>query len=330
MERTVNTAFERLPPCNALEGQALKDIAIVCPSSASSSSSAGVGCGLLVLHARGRRLTECPLGDEVSSPLPGSSAKPTGEHDVEKDGIVDLGLYSSGVGRSDDTGGGAAASAVPPVIDPASNASRSWEISGAWLESAEADEESVESLAVDNDCGKVQDESEGRRFVPDEVGCVVVGTTSGRVVQLRRHALAKNQLVPEWAMQHRHSKVGHGSLHVSHGGFVMALRPGLGSVQALHSRQGHVIGEWRLPTEVEWLTIAGGGDSIFMLGRTKETKVAGRSGDDDDAAGVYGARQGDGQQFELWQFPVPPLDTWVEPPTAMGGKEASPAPLLRI
>merc|ERR1712232_1399696 len=113
------------------------------------------------------------------------------------------------------------------------------------------EKEHVESLAVDNECRTSE-------FLPDEPGCVVVGTTKGRVVQLRRHVTEENQLVPEWTMKDRKNKISQGSLHVFPGGFVMSLRTSKGSVQALSSKEGNVIGEWQLPhnKEVEWMTIS--------------------------------------------------------------------------
>jgi len=148
-----------------------------------------------------------------------------------------------------------------------------WEISGGWLN---ATKERVESVAVDSACGNK------KPFMLDSPGCIVVGTTSGRIVQLRRHVSELNQLVPEWAMGQRTRKVDQGSLHVLTGGFVMALRPGLGSIQALDAWDGDQVGEWQLPSGVEWIAIAGGGDNLYVLGR-----------------------QGKRQAAALWRFPLP-------------------------
>jgi len=214
-------AFKRAPQCTALEGQALKDIGIVC--------SKHDRCHVLVLHTNGQLLTQCPLLDS------------------DQDGVE------------------------RPVV--------TWRISGEWLDT---EEEQVESVAVNDECGEEQADKDRNDFYPDEVGCVVVGTTSGRVVQLRRHVTKEHQLVPAWAMQQRHEKVGQGSLHVFPGGFVITLRSN--SIQALDARQGSVIGEWELPQmkSMRWLTICGGGNNIYLLGRNHQDKS------------------------QLWRFPVPP------------------------
>ena len=56
--------FQHVPPCSALEGQALKDVSVVCGGDMFDD------CRVVVLHARGRRLAECPLAraDPVAKP----------------------------------------------------------------------------------------------------------------------------------------------------------------------------------------------------------------------------------------------------------------------
>mmetsp|Transcript_13505 Transcript_13505/g.28132 ORF Transcript_13505/g.28132 Transcript_13505/m.28132 type:complete len:1165 (+) Transcript_13505:2-3496(+) len=243
-------SFQRVPPCTALEGQALKDIGVVCPEGARGTQEQDA-CRVVVLHARGRRLAECPL------PAQGEAAA------VED--LEDIRARSLAVAAS-------LASAAP------ARPSKTWTISSDWLHSdmPTKKKEYVESVAVNSEC---LDSAETGRFGgkagfrPDVVGCVVVGTTSGRIVQLRGALSDPLRLVPERAMQQRPRSVGRGSLHVFPSGYVMALRRETGSVQAFDSKLGRVMGEWRLPRDVRWLTLCGGGDSLFVLGLRNRTSV---------------------------------------------------------
>jgi hypothetical protein len=158
-----------------------------------------------------------------------------------------------------------------------------WKIEGSWLD---PNQETVESLAVNDECG--EEHVNGEEFDTDRVGCVVVGTSSGRVVQLRSHVSKDDQLVPEWAVQERLGKVGQGALHVFPGGYVMMLRPEIGLMQAYEVHKGSVLGQWRLPDTVEWQTLTGGGDWLFMLGKERHQK----------------SQEGDGE-FKMWRFPLP-------------------------
>jgi hypothetical protein len=110
-----------------------------------------------------------------------------------------------------------------------------------------------------------------------------VGTTIGRVVQLRQHVTQSKELVPEMSMQKRTHPITQGSLHVLPGGFVMALRPKSGTVQALDVKRGDVLGEWKLPEGISWITLCGGGNNLYMLGRN-----------------LHGKRD-----VGLWRFPLP-------------------------
>merc|ERR1712176_1140749 len=108
-----------------------------------------------------------------------------------------------------------------PSIPPAT-----WTISTEWLHNHhERKKEYVESIAVNSDCHRSETSSSGiarDAFHPAALGCVVVGTTSGRIVQLRGAFTDRSRLVPERAMQQRPRAVGLGSLHVFPAGFVMA------------------------------------------------------------------------------------------------------------
>mmetsp|Transcript_16479 Transcript_16479/g.51589 ORF Transcript_16479/g.51589 Transcript_16479/m.51589 type:complete len:109 (-) Transcript_16479:47-373(-) len=84
-------------------------------------------------------------------------------------------------------------------------------------------------------------------------------------------------------MGRRSKKVGQGSLHVLTGGFVISLRPGLGTMQALDGWEGSEVGEWRLPPGIEWCAVCGGGADLYVLGR-----------------------QGPRREAALWRFAMPP------------------------
>lgn len=216
-------SFQQQPPCSALEGQAVKDIGMVCSGSEQHSE-----CVAVALAGRGRQLAACPLSGALTS-------LPTEE--------------------------------VGSVSEQTSQLI--WEITSNWLNTTE---ERVESLAVDAECKEwpiLPSTHAQQRSVP-EAGCVVVGTSRGRLVQLQPHQGANHQLVPLWAMQQKSNSVYQGSLHLFSGGLVLALRPGRNSLQALDLLEGAQIGEWKLPKTVpRWLALAGGGDQLYVLGESK-------------------------------------------------------------
>jgi hypothetical protein len=235
----VPDSFTRAPHCTALEGQALKDVGVLC----SADDASVEHCRALVLHSNGRRLSECPL--RAYAPSPETVPIVSGEGPQTPNRLL---------------------SAIEPIVTPIYD----WKISSKWID---PDHESVESLAVNDECGD-QIATRKHEFDPDEGGCVVVGTSSGRVVQLRRHVSRDDQLVPEWAVQERLGKVGQGSLHVYPGGYVVMLRPEIGLMQAFEIHQGALLGQWRLPSTVKWRSLAGGGEWLLILGQeVKEEQV---------------------------------------------------------
>jgi len=251
----LSAEFSRVLPCTALEGQAVKDIGVVCSKGQPSD------CKVLVLHGRGHRLAECPLL---------TPARFQGLVPVSREML----LKRSNTGKVANTS---------QVVEPVGE----WTIPGNWLNLKEK-KEHVESIAVNNECfsrARMLNESTFERDMP---GCVVVGTTSGRVVQMRRHVTEAHQLVPEWNMVQLPHSVGQGSLHVVPGEFVLALHPQAAVVRAFDAVTGTVLGSWQLPEEIRWITLCGGGGSIYMLGvRRKPSKI-------EDIQGVM-----------LWRFPVP-------------------------
>lgn len=126
-------------------------------------------------------------------------------------------------------------------------------------------------------------------------GCVVVGTSSGRIVQLREASTGDRRLVPERSVQERVRKVARGALHVFANGLFIALRHLAGTVEAFDSASGASVAQWRLPPGAQWLTLCAGGDSIFALGLRNGTSV------------------------ELRRFPLP--DLLKLPPSSLPHKE---------
>eukprot|EP00931_Biecheleriopsis_adriatica_P054450 TRINITY_DN32047_c0_g1_i1.p1 TRINITY_DN32047_c0_g1~~TRINITY_DN32047_c0_g1_i1.p1 ORF type:complete len:1145 (-),score=197.74 TRINITY_DN32047_c0_g1_i1:69-3503(-) len=238
--------FRRVPPCTALEGQAIQDISVTCEPDDLSR------CRLVVLHAKGHHLAECPLQSW------------DGDHS-----------------------GYAAQLAALPVTDPVE-----WKISESWLHKrgrTRSKMESVTAIATNSACV----DSEGGEvasFRAESAGCVVVGTSEGRIVQLRGAKTDPQRLVPETSMEQRKEPLNRGSLHVFNNDFVMVLRHDTRTVQAFDSNAGSSVGEWRLPKNVDWLTIGGGGGTVFLLG------LAGRGRNESSTAT---------KRVQLYKFAVP-------------------------
>jgi len=229
--------FVRMPPCGALEGQALKDVGVLCEQGDRNE------CHALVLHAHGHRLAMCPLRAPSS----------TG---------VSTSLVTAFMKKPD-----------PMKLENHNRTSPvTWDISTGWLHNnmeEEHTEEYVESVAVNNECVQADTKDSDQEeidFRDNKVGCLVVGTSEGRIVELRRHVSDRKLLVPERAIQQRLGSVGRGSLHVFHHGFILALQSGTSSLQAFDEDLHNVIGEWQLSDKIHWLTLCGGGDSLFVLG----------------------------------------------------------------
>jgi len=233
--------FHMVSPCRGLEGQALRDVSVVC-----ERGTARVDCKVFVLIASGPTIMECPL--------PYYQRDSSG-HMLNNDG-----------------------------------ANANWSISNTWLYK-EHDEE-VASLAIDDDCVE-------RTPGSQRLGCIVVGTSAkskkdtqyGRIVQLKTHLGHEHELVPNRSIHVRKSWVNPGALHVTDTGYILALstkqklkdrRRTEATMEAFHSDTGKLKATWALPTEVDWLTISGGGKFLMILGLRQKP---------------WG--------FELWRFPLP-------------------------
>jgi len=64
------------------------------------------------------------------------------------------------------------------------------------------------------------------------IGCVLVGTTGGRILQLRRHVSDYRVLVPARAVYRQRRPVAHGGLNSLENGMVVALSQKLGKKPA--------------------------------------------------------------------------------------------------
>ncbi|CAK9019498.1 unnamed protein product [Durusdinium trenchii] len=238
VDDTTKVTFDQVPPCVALEGQAVQDVSVACghAGTAGVASEAESHCRVLVLHAKGRLLAECPLQETFRS---------------FSDSAIQTRV------------------AALPSSEP-----EEWQIQDKWLHHAKRGEgmERIKALAAKSECMMGD-------FREIGVGCVVAGTSEGRVVELRESHVKMHTLVPELPLEQRNKALRAGSLHFSSKGYVMVLRRETSSVQAFDAVQGTNKGEWRLPTDIElqrieWLTLSGGGGRLFALGvRNRQTEL---------------------------------------------------------
>jgi hypothetical protein len=164
----------------------------------------------------------------------------------------------------------AGSTSVNEKKDVAAEEDTTWTISQQWLATGNPKEQ-VDAIAVNSQClhnseSKVVDD----KATADAIGCVLVGTTGGRILQLRRHVTEKRELVPARTIYRQQRPVAHGGLNSLENGMVVALSQKQGKdaalVLALNSQDGSVRGTWKLPKKTAWLTFSGGGNSLFALG----------------------------------------------------------------
>eukprot|EP00928_Gymnodinium_smaydae_P041982 TRINITY_DN28347_c0_g2_i1.p1 TRINITY_DN28347_c0_g2~~TRINITY_DN28347_c0_g2_i1.p1 ORF type:complete len:890 (-),score=152.82 TRINITY_DN28347_c0_g2_i1:54-2723(-) len=172
---------------------------------------------------------------------------------------------------------------------------RTWRIAGDWLDHSD---EKLQSAAAGGDCaseplffepaaamtarGRAATAGRGGHTTVNELGCVVVGTSSGRIVQLRPHMGEAKSLVPDRNLVAPSSKSPgtRGALH-AHRRSVLVLQPSLGLLRAVGGDPTSTnTTSWRLPSDVEWHALSAGGGRLYLLG----------------------SRDGD---VELWRFPLP-------------------------
>eukprot|EP00927_Polykrikos_kofoidii_P038144 TRINITY_DN32429_c0_g1_i1.p1 TRINITY_DN32429_c0_g1~~TRINITY_DN32429_c0_g1_i1.p1 ORF type:complete len:1262 (+),score=162.40 TRINITY_DN32429_c0_g1_i1:230-4015(+) len=146
---------------------------------------------------------------------------------------------------------------------------KTWRVKDSWL----LPHEYIDGLAVDSSCfiGTGETNTPTTAFIPTTVGCVTVGTSKGRIVQLREHMMDSKVLVPERSIQQRYTSVNQGTLTVFDGRLVLSLRTNVGTFQALNKLTGAIIGDWELPRKhMTWRHICGGGKLVFALGRPSD------------------------------------------------------------
>mmetsp|Transcript_40701 Transcript_40701/g.93549 ORF Transcript_40701/g.93549 Transcript_40701/m.93549 type:complete len:886 (-) Transcript_40701:38-2695(-) len=167
-----------------------------------------------------------------------------------------------------------------------------WTISQEWLD---APNEEVVSVAVDAECLRKHrlDEGSAAHFQSSN-GCVVAGTSTGRVVRLRRHLADEKQLVPDVDIKQRVTNATSppGLMHHFMGNTALLLWPQEGQIQALNLEVGDVVGEWQLPKDRRWTSLAGSTHDLFLVGHPPNL-----------------TRQQAASQAviaELWRFAMPP------------------------
>mmetsp|Transcript_110741 Transcript_110741/g.352787 ORF Transcript_110741/g.352787 Transcript_110741/m.352787 type:complete len:1159 (-) Transcript_110741:110-3586(-) len=231
--------FRPAPYCAALEGQANRDVAVLCQSPGSDSPVAEPSCEVMVLHARGHRVAACRLS-------PGEAE----------------GADAAGAATADSSDGEAEADA-----DHKNNI---WTVSGKWLRDLGdgRKREEVISVVVDTDCPTSDS-------LDEKDSCVVVGTNHGRMVQLRRHMRHSSELVPAgalWnvlgkaALEEQVDGLATSLMTAIPGGLVLALREGQHNVHAIDVQNKKVVGKWRVPQlhGRTWTAIAGGAKHLYL------------------------------------------------------------------
>mmetsp|Transcript_59831 Transcript_59831/g.142518 ORF Transcript_59831/g.142518 Transcript_59831/m.142518 type:complete len:895 (-) Transcript_59831:55-2739(-) len=205
-------------------------------------------CSVLVLHKHGDSLTDCPLILRDAKP---EQSKVSKAHDVRH--------------------------AITTT----------WTLSQEWVE---APSEEVTAVAVDADCLRrtLEQGSASPAATQSGRGCVVTGTSTGRIVRLRRHLAMERQLVPDVDIQQQRAsnESPPGLMHHFQGSTVLVLWPDDGRIQALDLQAGDLVGEWRLPKDRHWISLAGSDKHLFLLAQRKPASSSDR-------------------KASLWRFTVP-------------------------
>jgi len=165
---------------------------------------------------------------------------------------------------------------LPSLGGPAqfsSTANHSWHISQDWLQ--ELREEHVESIAGNYLCLRGWDKvnQTGHAFFPDIRGCAIVGTSRGRIVQMREGAADHTRLIPMRIMHQRNHPSSRGGMTLIRGMYQLALWSGYGTMSAFDVRSGRLLKEWRLPVHIKWLMVTGSAEHLFLLGVRAEKEV---------------------------------------------------------
>lgn len=149
-----------------------------------------------------------------------------------------------------------------------STANHSWNISQDWLEDRHDDKEHVESIAANYLCVKKwrNVNKTGQIFWPEKRGCAIVGTSRGRIVQIREGATDHSLLIPTRVMHQRHHPSSRGGLTLIRGMYQLALWSGYGTMSAFEVKSGKLLKEWRLPAHIKWVMVTGSREHLYLLG----------------------------------------------------------------
>merc|ERR1711972_852991 len=128
--------------------------------------------------------------------------------------------------------------------------------------------EQVESIAANYVCIRSGEDVNrtGQIFYPSRRGCAIVGTSRGRIVQVREGSADHSKLIPTRVMHQRHHPTSRGAMTLIRGMYQMALWSSYGTMSAFDVTSGRLIKEWRLPVHIKWLMVASSGDHLFLLG----------------------------------------------------------------
>lgn len=150
-----------------------------------------------------------------------------------------------------------------------STGNHSWQITQDWLEiQDDSGPEQVESIAANFECVKSGPgvNKTGQAFSPKRRGCAVVGTSRGRIVQIREGAADHSRLIPTRVMHSRNHPSSRGALTLIRGMYQLALWSGYSTLSAFEINSGKLLKEWRLPTHLKWIMVSGSTEHLFILG----------------------------------------------------------------
>eukprot|EP00928_Gymnodinium_smaydae_P052688 TRINITY_DN3680_c0_g1_i1.p1 TRINITY_DN3680_c0_g1~~TRINITY_DN3680_c0_g1_i1.p1 ORF type:complete len:1109 (+),score=248.65 TRINITY_DN3680_c0_g1_i1:119-3445(+) len=138
-----------------------------------------------------------------------------------------------------------------------------WILSKEWLRSDEKPPEIIKSAAVNNAC--VRRAAGGETDLGDE-SCTVVGTSDGRILELKSSSLDRRVLVPHRIVHQRGQTSPRGALAILSNGVALALLHASQTLEAFDSAHGVSLGVWAMPKGTMWLMICGADDQIYSLG----------------------------------------------------------------
>jgi len=167
--------------------------------------------------------------------------------------------------------GNAASSDINEMENKTAAEDITWTISQQWLATGNPKEQ-VDAIAVNSQClhSSKSSANDAHNLTSDAIGCVLVSTTGGRILQMRSHVSEHRVLVPARTVYRQRRPVVHGGLNSLENGMLVALSQTLSkrsaTVLVLNPQDGSVHGTWKLPMDATWLTFSGGGDNMFALG----------------------------------------------------------------